>query len=111
MSNATAPRAALDRLFSPRSIAMVGASNTAGRIGATMFATLARYFEGELYPIHPTDTSIQGIRAYKRLADLPGPVDLAVIAVAADTAGNGSPCASRSLIPEKPRMDGFTKMM
>lgn len=77
-------RGPLDRLFAPRSIAVVGASNAAGRIGGKLFATLARFHRGALYPVHPKDGDVQGRRAYARLADVPEPVDLVVIAVAAE---------------------------
>ncbi|WP_233809908.1 acetate--CoA ligase family protein [Paraburkholderia sp. HP33-1] len=86
MSNSVAGRAPLDRLFSPRSIAMIGASNAAGRIGALMFANLARFYKGRLYPIHPREAEIQGVRAYASVADVPDQIDMAVIAVSAESA-------------------------
>ncbi|WP_431479965.1 acetate--CoA ligase family protein [Pseudomonas simiae] len=72
----------LDRLLSPRSIAMVGASNNLNSIGGLVFANLKRSFTGALYPIHPKDTEVQGARAYASLHDMPQTVDLVVIAVA-----------------------------
>ncbi|OCC25022.1 hypothetical protein MB02_06195 [Croceicoccus estronivorus] len=74
---------AMDRLLSPRSIALIGASNSAHRIGGLLFANLKRAFKGPLYPIHPSDPEIMGVKAYSSLADLPETVDLAVVAVAA----------------------------
>lgn len=76
--------AGIDRLLAPTSIAMVGASNQSARIGGQVFANLARAFEGALYPIHPRDEEVQGYRAYASIADLPEPVDMAVVAVSAD---------------------------
>ncbi|MFI0369095.1 acetate--CoA ligase family protein [Actinomadura sp. 1N219] len=73
----------IERLLSPRSIAMVGASNQVERIGGQVYGNLALSFKGELYPVHPRDETIQGDRAYRSVADLPEPVDLAVIAVPA----------------------------
>lgn len=73
---------ALERLLAPRSIALVGASNNLYSIGGLLFANLARAFDGALYPIHPKDTEVQGRRAYASLDELPGAVDLVVIAVA-----------------------------
>ncbi len=74
-------RSAMDRLLSPRSIAMIGASNHAYRIGGLIFANLKRAFDGALYPVNPTDQEVMGLRAYPAIAALPEPVDLAVIAV------------------------------
>ncbi|MDT4818501.1 Protein lysine acetyltransferase Pat [compost metagenome] len=72
----------LDRLLAPRSIAMVGASNNLYSIGGLLFANLKRSFTGALYPIHPKDDSVQGLPAVTSLHELPGSVDLVVIAVA-----------------------------
>ncbi|WP_248798135.1 acetate--CoA ligase family protein [Pseudomonas sp. MWU13-2105] len=72
----------LDRLLSPRSIAMVGASNNLNSIGGLVFANLKRSFSGPLYPIHPKDSEVQGYLAYNCLQDMPQTVDLVVIAVA-----------------------------
>lgn len=49
-------RPALDRLLSPRSIAMVGASNSLTRIGGTVFGNLLRAFPGEVHPYTPRTT-------------------------------------------------------
>lgn len=79
----TGPRPALDRLLSPRSIAMVGASNSPTRIGGTVFANLIRAFPGPVHPVHPKDPVVQGRTAYRSVTELPEAVDLAVIAVPA----------------------------
>lgn len=71
----------IGRMLSPSSIAMVGASNQAGRIGATLFANLKRAFAGKLHPVHPSEAEIMGVRAYRSLSQIGQPVDLAVIAV------------------------------
>ena len=75
--------AGLDRLFSPRSIAVVGASNNPASIGGWVFANLARAFAGPLHPIHPRHALVQGHGAYPSIAVLPEPVDLAVVVVPA----------------------------
>lgn len=81
-----AERSAMDRLLAPRSIALIGASNTAYRIGGLLFANLKRAFDGPLYPIHPSDKEIMGVTAYPSISDVPHEVDLAVVAVAAKMA-------------------------
>ncbi len=75
--------AGLDRLFSPRSIAVVGASNNPASIGGWVFANLVRAFAGPLHPIHPRHALVQGHGAYPSIAVLPEPVDLAVVVVPA----------------------------
>ena len=74
-------RGRISRMLSPRSIALVGASNQAARIGGTLFANLKRAFHGRLYPVHPSEAEIMGVRAYASLSEIEDPVDLAVIAV------------------------------
>lgn len=81
MEEAGMERAAMDRLLSPRSIAMIGASNQIHRIGGMIFANLKRAFDGPLYPVNPSDPDVMGIKAFPSIADLPETVDLAVIAV------------------------------
>ncbi len=74
----------LDALFRPRSIAVIGASRHRGTIGAEIFHNLLGFgFTGPVYPIHPHAVAIQGVRAYPTIRDVPDPVDLAVIVVAA----------------------------
>lgn len=71
-------------LFAPRAVAVVGAS-TRGTALPNVFIRRIREFgyEGAIYPIHPTATEIDGLPAYKSLADTPQPVDYAYIAIAA----------------------------
>ena len=72
----------LDPLLRPRHIAVVGASRTPSTIGHQIVANLVRYgFSGSVYPVNPKATSIHSMRAYGRVADIPDPVDLAVITV------------------------------
>jgi acetate---CoA ligase (ADP-forming) len=75
--------AGMDRLLSPRSIAMVGASSNEESIGGWVFANLARAFSGPLYPVHRRDPEIQGHVAYSSVTALPEAVDLAVVVVPA----------------------------
>jgi acetyltransferase len=73
----------LDRTLSPRSIALVGASNNQQSLGGWVFANLARAFEGPLYPVHPRDAQVQGRVAYTTVTELPEVVDLVVVMVPA----------------------------
>ncbi|MCE7029413.1 acetate--CoA ligase family protein [Jiella avicenniae] len=75
-------RANLARLFKPRSIAVVGASADPAKAGSQALKTLSR-FPGKLVCVHPRETEIQGRPCYPSFADLPEPVDLAVLAIPA----------------------------
>ncbi len=70
----------LDRLLEPKSIAVIGASERAGSVGATVWRNLrAGNFAGTLYPINPKYRSLDGETVYARPADLPQAPDLAVL--------------------------------
>uniref|UniRef100_UPI003567083C CoA-binding protein n=1 Tax=Hydrogenophaga sp. TaxID=1904254 RepID=UPI003567083C len=72
----------LDAFFSPRSIAVVGASATPGKIGAMPLRYLIEHgYQGEIYPINPARSQVQQLRAYASLRDIGKPVDLAIFAV------------------------------
>jgi acyl-CoA synthetase (NDP forming)/RimJ/RimL family protein N-acetyltransferase len=74
------------RLLAPRSVAVVGASRVVGSVGYLLLRNiLESNFQGVVYPINPNADSISGVPAYKRLTDVPGPIDLAVIAVAKES--------------------------
>ena len=74
----------LDAVLRPRSVAVIGASRERGTIGAELFHNLiAHGFAGVVYPVNPRAPVVQSVRAYPDLAQLPGPVDLALIAVPA----------------------------
>jgi acyl-CoA synthetase (NDP forming) len=73
----------LDPIFRPRSVAIVGASNNPDRWGYHTTDSVLNFsqFRGEIFPIHPKDESVHGLKAYKSVLDVPGPVDLAIIVV------------------------------
>jgi len=76
--------AAIRTIFHPRSIAIIGASSTFGKWGYTLFINVAAgNFKGEIYLVNPNGGEIAGRPVYKSVAELPGPVDLAVITVPA----------------------------
>lgn len=75
---------ALECLFSPRSVAVVGASQDSRRIrGRLLRQLLDGGFAGPVYPVNPSSDLIQGLKAYPSVEALPEVVDLALIAVAA----------------------------
>ncbi|HEY5299399.1 MAG TPA: acetate--CoA ligase family protein [Acetobacteraceae bacterium] len=74
----------LTPLLAPRSVAVLGASNDAARIGGRPIAyMLASGFKGALYPVNPNRAEVQGLRAYASVADLPETPDVAIVAVPA----------------------------
>ena len=71
-------------LFSPQSIAVIGASGTPGKWGHSMVARpIQSAFRGPIYPINPKAKAIEGLTVYPNLRDVPGPVDMAVVTVPA----------------------------
>ncbi len=87
------------RILFPQSVAVVGASNDAGKIGNAVFANLLRMgFDGPLYPVNPDARHVSGVRAYPSLLDVPEDVDLVVVAVpAAAVPGVLEHCAARGV--------------
>ncbi len=75
----------LDPIFSPRSVAVIGASRRRDSIGFALLHNLVmEEFEGSIYPVNPSASSIHSLKAYPSLAAIPDPVDLAIIAVPRD---------------------------
>jgi len=74
----------LDGLFKPKSIAVIGASPTPGKIGYTVVKNLIEdKYKGKVYPIHPNADEILGLKAYKSVLDVPGSIDAAVVTIPA----------------------------
>ncbi len=74
----------LDYIFYPKSIAVVGASTRPGTVGNDIFRNLLfAEFNGSVYPVNPKASNVLGVHCYASLADIPGPVDLAVLIVPA----------------------------
>jgi acetate---CoA ligase (ADP-forming) len=74
----------LERVLSPRSVAIVGASDNPGRIGGRPLAYLIDHkFAGDIYPVNPTRDTVQGLKAWASILDIDGHIDTVVIAVPA----------------------------
>ncbi|MDA8141564.1 MAG: acetate--CoA ligase family protein [Desulfobacteraceae bacterium] len=72
----------LDAIFSPRSVAVVGASTTPGKVGHDIFVNILKGgYKGVLYPVNPGAEAIASVRAYPSIKDIPYPLDLAMIIV------------------------------
>jgi acyl-CoA synthetase (NDP forming)/GNAT superfamily N-acetyltransferase len=80
----SAERASLRPLLAPGSVAVVGAGREPGGVGHETLRALREYgFTGRLYAVNPHANEVGGVPAYPSLRRVPGPVDLAVIAVPA----------------------------
>lgn len=76
----------LEYAVSPKSVAVVGATERAGSVGRVVFSNIVSGgFEGEIWPLNPKHAQVAGRRCYAKVADLPGIPDLAVIVTPPDT--------------------------
>lgn len=90
----------LEAVFTPRRIALVGASEKPGTMGELFWRNLAG-FPGEVVPVTPSSPSVGGVKAYPAMASVDGEIDLAVVVVRAaavpevirDAAVKGVPAA------------------
>ena len=70
----------LDRLLEPRSVAVIGASDRVGSVGATVWRNLRTgAFNGSIYGVNPKHATLDGVAVYASPADLPEAPDLAVL--------------------------------
>ena len=75
----------LKKIFSPKTIAVIGASESEGSVGKALTENLLLPNNRKIFPVNPNRKSILGIDSYARIADIPEQIDLAVIATPAQT--------------------------
>lgn len=97
------PRAGLEALIGPKSVAIIGASDDPGRIGGRPLRYLIKWgYEGPFYPVNPNRDTVQGVPAYKSVKDIGKPIDCALIAVPAkfvlETLEDCAACGVKSAI-------------
>lgn len=81
--------ASLHYILHPHSVAVIGASRKPGTIGQLLFQCLMQNGSwGTVYPVNPNAEAVMSVRAYPSVLDIPGEVDLAVIAVPAAIVAN-----------------------
>ena len=74
----------LNGLLRPKSVAVIGASNTPGKIGFSVVDNLIKDgYEGKIFPINPTSPEILGLKAYPTVTDVPESIDAAIVTVPA----------------------------
>lgn len=72
----------LHALFNPKSVAVIGASATPGKIGHSIMENMLKAgFKGEIFPVNPKSSSILGIKVLNDISFLPRDIDLAVITI------------------------------
>ena len=71
----------LDPLFNPKSVAHIGATNNRNKWGFSTITSLIQSYKGLIYPVNTKEADIQGLKAYPRVTDIPGPVDMAVFTI------------------------------
>ena len=75
---------AMNRIMQPQSVAVIGASDEAGKIGNSVMKNLINGgYKGQIIPVHPKAAEIMGYKAYKSVKDFEGPIDTAVFAIPA----------------------------
>jgi acyl-CoA synthetase (NDP forming) len=106
------PGEGLDALMSPRSIAIIGASQEPTKIGGRPVDLLRRHgYAGRIYPINPKASTVQGLQAYASVSDVPEAPDLAIIAVDAERAAEAvEQCASRGVRSVVVFSSGFAEL-
>ena len=76
----------LDVFFTPKTVAVIGATETANSVGRTILWNLvSNPFGGTVFPINPKRPSVLGVKAYKHISEVPEEVDLAVIVTPASS--------------------------
>jgi acetyl coenzyme A synthetase (ADP forming)-like protein len=91
--------AAMNRIMKPKAVAVIGASDQAGKIGNSVMKNLINGgYKGKIYPITPKGGEIMGMTAYKSVKDVPGEIDTAVFAIpAALVAGALKECGEKKI--------------
>lgn len=101
---------ALEQIFTPNSVAVIGASDKQGSLGGAVLRNLLNNgFEGEIYPINARGyKTVCDIKAYSRISQIPARVDLAIICTPADTVDKLITAIAKANIPAAVIMTGGT---
>lgn len=88
-------RSVVDLLFRPRSVVVYGASSDPEKLSGRPLDYLKKFgYEGELSAVNPRRETVQGIPSYRSIADVPGPIDLAIVVVPADSVADAIECCA-----------------
>lgn len=75
----------LSRLFEPESVAVIGASRDPNKVGSAVLKNLKLSYKGKVYPINPYASELDGFKTYKSVLNVPWKIDVAVVAIPADS--------------------------
>ena len=75
---------ALATMLAPRSVAVIGATESSGSVGRAFVENL-RSFSGAVYPVNPKRATVLGVKAFPTIAEVPEEIDLALIVTPAKT--------------------------
>jgi acetyltransferase len=92
-------RVFMEFFFKPRAIAVVGATPSPGKGGNLIVKNMLKGYDGKIYPVNPRYQEIEGLTCYETIADLPDPVDLAVVFVASKLVVSTIQACARRGIP------------
>ena len=93
----------LDAIFAPRSVAVVGASTTPGKVGHDIFVNILKGgYQGTLYPVNPKAGSVASVKAYPSINDIPDSLDLAMIILPPQQSRRRSKKGSRGSSSSRP---------
>jgi len=75
----------LEQIFHPRSVSIIGASSREGSFGRMFLEGLIRIGFREIYPVHPREIELLGLKAYQGIKDIPHDVDVAILMTPPDS--------------------------
>jgi len=76
----------MEALFTPGTVAVIGASDNPGKLGSHVMRSLTDgKYPGKIFPVNPGKSEIMGIKTYPSLLQIPGPVDLSIIVLPAES--------------------------
>jgi acyl-CoA synthetase (NDP forming) len=106
------PSPDLKHLFEPRSVAIVGASSNEFKSGGMFISSMLKdNYAGTIYPVNRKESEIMGLKCYPALADIPGEIDLAVLAIpAAAVIAEVEECARKHVKFAVVHAVGFSEM-
>jgi acetate---CoA ligase (ADP-forming) len=72
----------LDAIFSPESVAIIGASNTPGKVGHDIFANILKGgYKGTIYPVNPKTKSVLSVKTFSAVTEIPDQIDLSIVII------------------------------
>ena len=102
----------LERIFHPQRIAVIGVSGGSLGFGSRTIMTLLKFgYKGEICPVNPKGGTISGLKIYKSMEEIPGELDLAIIAVPAPLVPEAlESCRQKGVIGAEILSAGFKEM-